>query len=380
MNALIEGMADAGHKVKVLAINSNKYGVDVKDIPKTYREKTNIETVYINLAVKPLDAFLNLFTKKSYHVERFISKDFENALIRILKNEIFDIVQLETLFISPYIRVIRKYSKAKIVLRSHNIEHLIWKRVAEISSNPLKRLYLRHLWKTLQKYELGKLNDYDGIVTITKNDGDFFVSRGCKIPLLSIPFGINLGKYRKDRKINTEFPSLFHIGAMNWMPNIEGIKWFLDKVWPSVHESFPDLKFYIAGREMPEWLTNLNFKNIKVLGEVEDAQEFIDSKAIEIVPLFSGSGIRIKIIEGMASGKAVISTGIGAEGINVVHGENILIGNNPKEFLAAIRKCVEDEQFCHQLGMRAKELIERDHDNNKLISELVKFYQQILMQ
>ena len=149
MNALIEGMANAGHKVKVLAINSNKYGVDVKDIPQTYRDKTSIETVYINLAIKPVDAFFNLFTKKSYHVQRFISNNFEQKLIEILNKRDYDIVQLETLFISPYIITIRKHSKAKIVLRSHNIEHLIWKRVAEISS-PIKKIYLTHLWKIKQ--------------------------------------------------------------------------------------------------------------------------------------------------------------------------------------------------------------------------------------
>jgi glycosyltransferase involved in cell wall biosynthesis len=378
MNALIEGMADAGHKVKVLAINSNKYGVDVKNIPETYRKKTNIETVYINLAIKPLDAFFNLFTKKSYHVQRFISKDFEKALIRILSKDDYDIVQFETLFITPYIPVIRKHSNALIILRSHNIEHLIWKRVAEITKNPLKKLYLGHIWKTLRDYEVGHLNKYDGIVTITKIDGDFFQSRGCTIPLTDIPFGISLEKFNREQKISTEFPSLFHIGAMNWMPNIEGVKWFLDYVWPKVHQAYPDLKFYLAGREMPDWLTNLKLKNVEVVGEVDDALDFIDSKAIEIVPLFSGSGIRIKIIEGMAMGKAVISTSIGAEGIHVESGKNIMLADNADAFFEAVKKCVEDEKHCKKLGENAMALIRRDHDNEKLIKKLEEFYNSIL--
>ncbi|MBE9480552.1 MAG: glycosyl transferase family 1, partial [Bacteroidetes bacterium] len=123
MNMIIEGLIDANHQVKVLAINTNKYFTNINEIPEEYRKKTNIEAVYIDLSIKPLDAFLNLFTNKSYHVQRFISKNFENKLIEILKNESFDIIQLETLFITPYIETIRKYSKAKIVLRAHNIEH-----------------------------------------------------------------------------------------------------------------------------------------------------------------------------------------------------------------------------------------------------------------
>lgn len=378
MNALIEGLADAGHHVKVLAINSNKYGVDVNEIPDDYRKKTNIETVYINLAIKPADAFLNLFTGKSYHVERFISRDFEQKLTEILKNESYDIVQFETLFITPYIPVIRKYSKARIVLRSHNIEHLIWKRVAGITKNPLKRLYLNHLWKTLRNYELSHLNSYDGIVTITKNDGDFFRKNGCTIPLTDIPFGIRLDKFNHDKDILTEFPSLFHIGAMNWIPNIEGVKWFLDNVWPRIHQTYPDLKFYLAGREMPGWLTHLNMKNVEVVGEVDNALDFIESKAIGIVPLFSGSGIRIKIIEGMAMGKAVVSTTIGAEGINVESGRNIMLADDPEAFYGAVKKCVDDQNFCESLGKEARELIRNQHDNEKLIQKLEAFYHSIL--
>lgn len=380
MNALIEGMADAGHQVKVLAINSNKYGVDVKEIPEEYRNKTNIETAYINLAIRPLDAFLNLFTGKSYHVERFISKNFEKKLVEILKSEDFDIVQFETLFITPYIPMIRKHSKARIVLRSHNIEHLIWKRVAGITKNPLKKFYLNHLWKTLRNYELGHLNTYDGIVTITKNDGDFFKNNGCKIPLTDIPFGIRLDKFNRENDIAPEFPSLFHIGAMNWIPNIEGVKWFLDHVWPRIHQTFPELRFYLAGREMPDWINHLKMKNVEVLGEVDDALDFIQSKAIEIVPLFSGSGIRIKIIEGMAMGKAVVSTSIGAEGINVENGKNIMLADDPKAFFEAVKQCVESKDLCDTLGANARELIRNDHNNQKLIRKLESFYQSILRQ
>jgi len=377
MNAIIEGLIDERNQVKVLAINSNKYGVDVNEIPESYRRKTGIETVYIDLSVKPVDAFFNLFTGKSYHVERFISKDFERKLIEILQNESFDIVQFETLFISPYIEVIRKYSNARIVLRSHNIEHLIWQRVAKVTRNPLKKLYLRHLARTLKYYELGILNRFDGIATITQTDADFFKINGCNIPVIAIPFGIDLGRFKENPGIEAEFPSLFHIGAMNWMPNEEGIKWFLDNVWPLVNKKFPSLKFYLAGREMPSWLTKANIPNLVVVGEVDDAFDFMYSKSVEIVPLFSGSGIRIKIIEGMAAGRAIISTSIGAEGIQVTHGKNILIADNPTEFVKAIAQCFASRDFCEQLGKNARQLIESDHSNQALMKKLVAFYQQI---
>lgn len=377
MNAIITGLAEAGHRVKVLAINSNKYGVDVNDIPQDYREMTGIETVYIDLSIKPLDAFLNLFTGKSYHVERFISNDFRKKLIEILQNQQFDVIQLETLYISPYIEDIRKYSDARIVLRSHNIEHLIWQRVASISANPLKKLYLNHLAATLKKYELGVLEKFDGIATITSKDGEYFKNMGCTVPMIAIPFGIDIRRIKENPGIKAEFPSLFHIGAMNWMPNEEGAKWFLDEVWPKLHRRYPELKFYLAGREMPDWIKNTRLPNVVVVGEVEDAFEFIYSKAIEVVPLFSGSGIRIKIIEGMAAERAIVSTTIGAEGINVTHGKDILLADDAAAFFEAVSQCVEDETFCKSLGRNARQLIVKDHSNAELIRRLERFYDEI---
>lgn len=377
MNAIIEGLVKAGHKVKVLAINTNKYNIDVNKIPSEYRKKTEIETVYIDLSIKIVDAFLNLFTKKSYHVQRFISNDFDKKIIEILSGNKFDIIQLETLFITPYINTIRKYSKARIVLRAHNIEYLIWERVAKSCKNPLKKFYLNHLSKTLKNYEIQALEKYDGITSITKKDADDLKDLGTKTPVIDISFGIDAEQFKVDNS-KTEFPSLFHIGAMNWIPNEEGIKWFLENVWEKIHKEFPELKFYLAGREMPQWLYNSTFPNVEILGEVESATDFIRSKSVMIVPLLSGSGIRIKIIEGMAMGKTIISTTIGAEGINCENGKNILIANTSDEFLMAVKKCVEDKDFTEETGKNARYLIDKDHSNKKIIERLTNFYQDIL--
>lgn len=376
MNSIITGLLDAGHTVKVLAINTNKYKVRPDEIPQEFHDRTGIEMAYIDLSIKPLAAFSNLFTNKSYHVQRFISAGFEEKLVNILKENTFDIIQFETLYIAPYIDTIKKHSKAKIVLRAHNIEHLIWERIEKQTKNPLKKFYLKHLARTLKKYELESLAKFDGIATITRKDKSFF-EKHTDTPLIDISFGIDL-KRIPPVKTEFEFPSLFHIGAMNWIPNIEGIKWFLDTAWPIIHKQHPDLKFYLAGREMPDWLTHTNLPNIVVLGEVDDAFHFIGSKGVMIVPLLSGSGIRIKIIEGMASGKAIIATQIGAEGINYTNEENIMIADTPEDFANAVTKCIKSLDFTKSLGNNAHHLIEQDHDNNKIIQRLTTFYHKIL--
>ncbi len=376
MNNLIEGTLAAGHNVKVLAINTNKYAVDPINIPNIYKEQTGIELVYVDLGIKPIKAFLNLFTGKSYHVERFISDSFREKLVEVLSKQKYDIVQIETLFMSPYIDTIREFSSASIVLRAHNIEHLIWKRVALITKNPLKKAYLNHLANTLEVYEKNVLNEYDGIIPISSKDEKFFKQESNK-PVTTISFGVNTSKLENARSGKKEH-SIFHIGAMNWMPNEEGIRWFLEKVWPKVIIELPDIKLYLAGREMPDWLTNVNLKNVIVVGEVPDAYEFINSHTISIAPLFSGSGIRIKIIESMALGRAVISTTIGAEGIDYTVGKNILIADDATSYVDAIKKLYNNVEFCESIGENARTLIFEEHNNSKLIDRMIGFYHSIL--
>lgn len=376
MNNLITGLVDAGHKVKVLAVNTNKYSVDAGKIPETYQKRTGIELVYIDLAVKPVPAFLNLFTGKSYHVERFISQDFERKLAEVLEQNTFDVVQIETLYMTPYLETIRKHSNAKVFLRAHNIEHMIWQRITESTRNPLRKAYLKHVTKTLKAYELGSLDKYDGIIPISQVDAVFFQQK-TRTPVRAISFGIDPEKMKMEDYGHPEF-ALFHIGSMNWMPNIEGVKWFLQEVWPLISEALPEVKIYLAGREMPEWLQQLQLKNVEVVGEVPDAYAFIRSKAISIAPLFSGSGIRIKIIESMALGRAVISTTIGAEGINYTEGENIMIADDKQHFFEAVKTLFENPEKAKELGMNARRLILEQHNNKQLIRQMVDFYREVL--
>lgn len=375
MNNLIMGLVEAGHKVKVLAVNSNKYSVNPDDIPADYKRATDIELAYVDLSIKVVPAFLNLFSKKSYHVERFISKSFQDALVKILKENSFDIIQLETLYMSPYIQTIRENSDAKIFLRAHNIEHMIWQRIMESTTNPLKKAYLTHLVNTLKNYEYESLEEYDGVIPISHIDADFF-SKITKTPIKTISFGIDPDKIDHKTYENPE-NALFHIGSMNWVPNIEGVKWFLEEAWPLVLDSLPDLKLYLAGRDMPEWIYKLKLKNVIIVGEVPDAYKFIKSKTISIAPLFSGSGIRIKIIESMALGKAVISTTIGAEGINYTDGENILIADDKEHFLESIKQLYKNPDQALKMGENARNLILKDHNNKILIEQMVDFYHQV---
>ena len=379
MNAMVTGLLKAGHQVKVLAINSNKYKTDLLSVPEDYSMQTGFETVYIDLSIKPWSALLNLIKGNSYHVERFITKQFTNTLTAILKREEFDIIQFETLFTSPYLPLIRRLSMAKVILRSHNIEHLLWERIAAGCRNPLKKFYLNHLAGTLKQFELKILNQVDGIVAITEKDAEFFRQAAPETPVMAIPFGIDTREDAPHLKVPTlvSHPTLFHLGSMNWIPNQEGIRWFIRKVWPKVYAKYPEVKFHLAGRGMPLWLKNLRVPGIVIDGEVPDARAYMQSHSIMIVPLFSGSGIRIKIIEGMLAGKAIITTTIGAEGIAYKDGVNLLIANNVEGYIHEIEKCLKTPLLIEELGQNAQELVIKIHDNDRLMQKISDFYLKI---
>ncbi len=375
MNSVTQGLLEAGCEVRVLSLCSDKHPVLESRMTEEYRRATRFEAVHIDLGIHPLDAGLAVLCGESYHVKRFISKEFARRLAQVLEEEQFDVVHVESIFMTPYVPIVREHSSAKVVLRAHNVEHTIWSRVAQSERNPLKRWYLKHLSLTLGAYEREHLNDYDGVVCITENDERQMRVMGCRKPMLSMPFGV---MPEAVAGVEEEPDSLFHIGSMDWMPNLEGVKWFLKQVWPKVHERMPQLTLYLAGRKMPEELMRLETEGVRVLGEVPDAAYFIASKQINVVPLLSGSGIRVKIIEAMSVGKAVVTTTVGAEGIGCKDGKDVLIADTPEQFVEQLQRCVDNPDFRQQIGSSAARLIAEQYGNEQLTRQLLKFYDKIL--
>lgn len=377
MNNITQGLLAQGHEVRVLTIATHKHTLQLDQFPKEYVEKTKIKGVFVDTTVNLVDAFSALITSDSYNVSRFFSPDFDLLLIQTLAAEDFDFIHLESLFMTPYIATIRRHSKGKIVLRSHNLEYIIWERLAEVSKNKAKKAYLNLLSRQLKKYEISVINQVDGIAAISNEDAKKYLGFKCYKPIVNIPFGINLEKYKPEPE-KSEFPSLFHIGAMDWTPNIEGISWFIKNVWNQIRMELPDIKLYLAGRKMPEDLIKYPPDHIEVLGEVESANSFMNSKAIMVVPLLTAGGMRVKIIEAMALGKVVIATRIGAEGIDYIPGEHLIIANTPAEFTNEIVALIKDKKRVDQIGLNARKLIEDKYDNKLLTRDLINFYRSLL--
>jgi glycosyltransferase involved in cell wall biosynthesis len=377
MHRITSGLLKAGVQVKLLTIETHKHPLRRNELSQEYLEATGIESAFVDTRINLVDAFSALITDDSYNVSRFFTPDFDRLLIKTLRKQKFDIIHLESLFMTPYISTIRKYSKGKIVLRSHNLEHMIWQQLASGTRNFPKKTYLKILSRQLKKYETSVMNSVDGIAAITREDVKKYLSFKCNKPLVSIPFGIDIDKYPDSSEVKSPV-EFFHLGAMDWEPNVEGMKWFLEKVWPLVLKNEPTAILHLAGRNMPEWVLNGTYTNVRVQGEVDDAIAFMRNKAVMIVPLLTAGGIRVKILEAMALGKCVISTSIGANGISYLHNENILVADTAAEFAKAMLQMYKSHEQVQYIGKNARTLSENMYDNKLLTRDLINFYYSLI--
>ena len=372
-------LMDSGMDVKVLAVATPKHPFMISAYSKSYLTATRFESVFIDTTPHKVEAIKTLFTGKSYQISRFYHKNMANKLIETLRQEEFDIVHIESLYMSPYIPLIRKHSNAKILMRLHNIEHQIWERLADNERNPFLKLAYRINTKQLKRVEHRLLHEVDGYMSISEPDYRYFHETAPEVPGIVIPFGIDVDNYdmEDDDYIATDQPALFHLGSMNWGPNVEGIEWFLDEVWPEIVTAPPNLTFALAGHNIPEKIRTRHDKNVTVVGAVPNANEFMMEYDIMVVPLLSGSGIRIKIVEAMALGRVVITTTIGAEGLDVQDGKHLFIANTPEEFVMVINKCVAMPDLCTIISENARHYVSVNHNNSVISKKISEFYHEI---
>lgn len=374
---LSKALSELGCEISLLAMVTTKHPVSKQIIVENCHHYKDIQIVEIDNRINFRDAIINLFKSESYHISRFLSSEYEKVLSRILQVNVYDIIQLETLYLTPYIPLIRKYSSAKICMRSHNVEHEIWERMAGNSKNFMKRIYLTHLAKKLKDYEIKNINEYDFLISVSERDLKKFKELGFKNEAVNSPIGIQLSNYKKQSHLNLLYDICF-IGSLDWMPNIEGLLWFMAKVWPFLSTRNPELKFHIAGRNIGSEIKALASENVIIHGEVNNAVEFMNSYQIMIVPLLSGSGTRVKILEGMSLGKSIVTTSIGVEGIDATDKKHLFVADTPIEFISCIESLLTDENLRFSIGSNAEKFVKSNYDYLANAETLLNNYKMLI--
>ncbi|MDB5019396.1 MAG: glycosyl transferase family 4 [Pedobacter sp.] len=373
----IKGLLALGVEITLFSINPIQHWVDTDDIYDPVFESIQFHSYEMDAEISIWDAVVNIFSNQPLNVYRFYADGAAHALENILKEAEFDIIQFESLFVVPYLDIVKANSKARLVYRAHNIVYDVWERVSQSEKFGPRRQYLQFLASRLKAYEMEQINRFHKIFAISEPDRQNILKIGCEVSLDVFPVALDFSQYKAVPTI-TNFPTLFHLGSMDWGPNREGIEWFLSEVWPDIEELNSELRFYIAGKNMPKHLFDYDSDNVVVEGQVLDAVEFINSKAIMIVPLLSGSGMRVKILEGMAMNKCVIATTIAAEGIQCEHGKDILLADTPDEFYRCILQCITNPTKWKEIGDNARKTAERHYDIASISARMYSAYKQLL--
>ena len=371
-----KALHDLGCEVTLLAMNTTKHYLEVDEYRHELAHYKAIHAVKVDNTVNYFDALWHLMRNKSYNIARFVSNSFEDVLIQLLKNQQFDVIQLETSYLNAYIPVIRKYSKALIAMRAHNVEYEIWERLAKNTPIGLKKWYFKHISKKLREFEKQYLEQYDLLVTFTDRDLSTYRKMGYYNGATLSPIGLNLGQYVQQDVSRSNGPKFAFIGALDWLPNLEGLSWLVDKVWPHILAKYPHAELHIAGRKTPSEVFSLAKDSIIIHGEVQDSKIFLNQFPIILVPLFSGSGMRVKILEAMALGRIVIATSVAVEGIPVTDGVEFFLADDPDQFLKAIGIYVDKPHAVNKMQAAARSMVHNYYDNMRLAEKLLDTYRK----
>jgi glycosyltransferase involved in cell wall biosynthesis len=374
---MIEGLSAFNTEIDLLALNTTKHFADIAKIPGDIKKTINLHLVNIETSINPINLLFNLlFSDLPYNLTRFKSREYASKLTGLLTNH-YDIIQVESLALFYCLPVIRKYTSAPVVFRPHNIENTIWSRLAEEEENPVRRKYYRILSARLLKLEKKIINEFDAIVPVSPADLKWLRENDITKPaILAVP-GVSTEDNMDSSEAN-QF-TVFYIGALDWLPNINGVDWFIKKVWPLIISEVPKAEFIIAGRNASEKTVALfRGPNISFSGEVESSTEFIRDKTVMVVPLFSGSGIRMKIIEGMNHGKPIVASPSAATGLIFNNKKDIFIAATASEFASRVIDLLKSRQLRVRISENAIKNVRKNYNNLASSDKLVNFYRGLI--
>ncbi len=289
----------------------------------------------------------NLASPYPYIVTSHYTDRFQGRLADILGRERFDCLICEW---TPYAAFIRKVAGIKKVIVAHNVESAIWRGYLANETNPFKKLYIRNQTLKVVRFERECFSWADGATAVSEGDAAKIRAIGLKYPVEVIDNGVDV-EYFKPRQETIDRDMLAFTGSMDWRPNQDAAAYFAHEIFPLIRERRPRARAFFVGRDPGKRVLDLaRIDGIAITGTVDDVRPYIGKAGAYIVPLRIGGGSRLKIIEAMAMGKAVVSTSVGAEGLRVRDGENILLRDTPGDFAEAAVACLDDAGLSSRLG------------------------------
>jgi polysaccharide biosynthesis protein PslH len=249
-----------------------------------------------------------------------------------------------------------EHAQVPSVLFQHNVESEIWRRHSSNGVSGVKKLLYRMEFRKMLGYEQQALARFDHVIAVSEHDKKLMSAWTEPERISVVPTGVDTEQFCPDDSVRQK-PLVIFVGAMDWEPNVDAMKYFCAEIWPSVVAKVPQAFFRIVGRNPDRRVKALQSSSIEITGRVPSVVDHLREAAVVVVPLRVGGGTRIKVYEAMATAKAVVSTSVGAEGLDVHHGHDIVLSDTPKEFAESVVRLMKDEQARIRLGNAAAALV-----------------------
>lgn len=376
---LVLGVAKAGHEVHILSFGAPAYVSANTPLHHACQSVEIIETPDRSAVARVTTLLLS---ERADMERRAWSAKFLAALDRKLKETVFDIIQFENLEMMVYFHHVHQHQpQAKLIYDAHNAESEIQRLAYENEGRNLPiSAYSWIQWKRLTAFERYLYQAVDAIIAVSETDQNAIRSLAGTAPLYLVPNGVDVQEYRTPPKSNVklEQPALVFTGIMDYRPNIDAIKWFADDILPLIPQAYPKVHLYIVGNRPTPRVTALRQRsNITVTGFVDDILPYFHEAAVVIAPLRIGSGTRLKLLQAMSAGCAIVSTSQGAEGLNVENGRDMLIADDPNLFAIAVNELLQNEVKRLQIGSAAQVFVRTRFDWTVIVPKLLAAYAEI---
>ncbi len=323
---------------------------ELHTIERKSREDKYTKSFYFDLLV-------NLFSRYPYNIKKYYSRTLSKKIEQLVLGGNIDFIICD--FIFPSLNMFWKANIPKIIF-CHNIEALIWKRYVE-NNRLFKKWYLNHQFRKMKSYEFSLLKKFDGIITVSEEDKREIsnVIEDKKIEVIGT--GVNIQFYKKRDSEKRKPGNIVFCGSMDWIPNEDSMLYFVNDIYPIIKSKVPFASLTIIGRKPTKSIRDLvSVSNrIEVTGTVEDVRPYMSKADCFVVPLRIAGGTRLKIPEALAMGIAVVSTSVGAEGLHLNNGKDILIADGPQTFAEKVIHVLQDSQLREMLENNGREIIER---------------------
>jgi len=306
-----------------------------------------------------LSLLANMLSPYPYVVSSHLSKQFRTLIQELCHNEVFDLIHCEW---TPYAVNLPPDLHYPTLCMAHNVESVVWRRNQLVEQNPITRLYFGLQAEKMERFERTAFARFTRISAVSDQDKEIISKWIAPDRIAVVPNGVDV-RYFQGKKGKEDPGSLLFVGSLDWRPNVDCVLYFLDEIWPRIKAECPAVKFFIVGRNPAPGLISRAEREgfVTVRGSVEDVRPYLDGAEVCVVPLRAGSGSRLKILEALSMQKAVVSTSIGAEGLEVEQGKHLLIADKPADFAAAVVRLLKDPVYRTELSSEGRRLVERKY-------------------